>query len=155
LPTGATAGSPVATLALADAVNGFALFDLSSSVAGPDTLYALSTVEGLLRKFSTTDGVNWTASGSVATSAANLTGYADGNGVVSLFLTTGSTLSTLVDASGYGGTETGSIVSLATVGANEGFRGIGMWAPIPEPGTFALTGFGLLGLAFFRRSRKV
>src|SRR6185369_7882300 len=79
LPTGATAGSPVATLALADAVNGFALFDLSSSVAGPDTLYALSTVEGLLRKFTTADGVTWTASGSVASSAANLTGYADGN----------------------------------------------------------------------------
>ena len=61
LPTGATAPTPVVTLALTDAVNGFVLLDMDAGVAGDDTLYALSTVENLLRKYSF-NGATWSAS---------------------------------------------------------------------------------------------
>lgn len=155
LPTGATVPTAVVTLALADAVNSFALFDLDPSAsadsAGDDTLYALSTVEGLLRKY-TFNGSSWVASGSTATAAANLTGSASG-GSVSLFLTTTTTLSTITDSSGYNANLTGSISSLATAGANTGFRGLNMF-PVPEPSTAVLGGLGLLGLIFARRNKK-
>jgi len=149
LPTGATTPSPVVSLATGDAVNGFAFFDLSPAVAGDDTLYALSTVEGLLRKY-TFDGTSWSASGSLSSTAANLAGYANGV-TVSLFLTSGSTLSGLTDSSGYNGSLSGSLTTLATAGANTAFRGVGV-LQVPEPSTFSL---GILGLAlFFARPRR-
>ena len=153
LPTGLTVASPVVTLALADAVNGFALFDLSAGVAGDDTLYALSTVENLLRKY-TFDGVNWTASGSVSASGAlNLAGYASGS-AVNLFLTTATTLSSFSDASGYNANiNAGSLTTLATSGANTGYRGIGLFAgEVPEPTSLALVAFGA-GVVMFRRRK--
>ena len=153
LPTGLTVASPVVTLALADAVNGFALFDLSAGVAGDDTLYALSTVENLLRKY-TFDGVNWTASGSVSASGAlNLAGYASGS-AVNLFLTTATTLSSFSDASGYNANiNVGSLTTLATAGANTGYRGIGLFAgEVPEPTSLALVAFGA-GVVMFRRRK--
>lgn len=153
LPTGLTAATPVATLALADAVNGFALFDLNAGVAGDDTLYALSTVENLLRKY-TFDGVNWIASGSVsANSALNLAGYASGS-TVNLFLTTGTTLSSFSDASGYNANiNAGTFTTLATAGANTAFRGVGLFpSVVPEPTSLALVGLGA-GVAMLRRRK--
>src|SRR5262245_32856668 len=74
LPTGATTPTPVATLATADAVNGFFLADLNPAVSGIDTVYALSTVEALLRKF-TFNGTTWAANGSIAAATVqDLTG---------------------------------------------------------------------------------
>lgn len=147
LPTGPVVSNSVVVLATGDAVNGFAFFDLNPSVAGNDTLYALSTVEGLLRKY-TFDGSLWSASGSIASSAADVTGLASG-GSVSLWLTSGSTLSGLTDSSGYGGTLSGTTTSLATSTANTAFRGLVVY--VPEPSAFALIGMGLTGLIFFRR----
>jgi hypothetical protein len=152
LPTGATSPTAVVPLALTDAVNGFALFDLSSSVAGDDTLYALSTVENLLRKY-TFDGTSWTSSGSIsAGGAVDLTGVAVG-GAVTLYLTSGTTLSTEADLSGYNAAITGAVTSLTTAGANTAFRGIGMFA-VPEPGTAMLGLLGLVVLAVGRRIRR-
>ena len=155
LPTGATAATPVVTLATTDAVNGFALFDLSGSVAGDDTLYALSTVENLLRKY-TYDGTSWLASGSIsAGGAVDLAGYFDGTGV-NLFLTSGTTLFGETDSSGYNASITGSLGTLASAGANTAFRGIGTFQPsvtVPEPSSFALVAMGLLGLRAVRRKR--
>jgi hypothetical protein len=147
LPTGATAPTPVVTLTTADAVNGFALFDLDG-VAGDDTLYALSTVANQLLKYSLVGG-SWVASGSISASgASNLAGYSSGS-TVNLFLTTASTLYSEVDASGYNSSITGSPTSLATAGVNTAFRGVGMFpVVVPEPSVLSLglVGAGLLAL---------
>jgi hypothetical protein len=149
LPTTATTPTTVVSLATGDAINGFALFDLDSGVAGVDTLYALSTVEGLLRKY-TYDGSTWAASGSVSSGAANLAGYVDGTDV-KLFLTSATTLFSLTDSSGYNANITGSLTSLASAGVNTAFRGIGI-TPVPEPTALSL-GLVAAGLMIFRRRR--
>jgi hypothetical protein len=150
LPTGATSPTAVVTLATADAVNGFALFDLSAGVAGPDTLYALSTVEGLLRKYSY-DGTNWLANGSLAASGINnLAGVANGS-TVTLFLTTTSVLKTLADSSGYNTTITGTFTDLATAATNTGFRGIGVLVPEPATAMMLVAAVTCLGAGFRRR----
>lgn len=150
LPTTATAAIPAVSLALADAVNGFAMFDLDASVAGDDTMYLLSTVENLLRKY-TFDGTTWLASGSVSAGGAlNLTGTANG-GTVDLFLTTSSAILSKTDVSGYNSTITaGGLTSVVTAGANTGFRGIGIL--VPEPTALSL-GLIALGAAGFRRRK--
>jgi len=147
LPTAATAATPVVTLGTADAVNGFILLDLSSGVAGPDTLYALSTVANQLLKY-TYDGTNWNATGSIAGgSGNNITAQVVG-GNVNLYVTSTTALQTLTDSSGYGGTLAGTLNSIAAAATNTGFRGIGTLNEIvvPEPGTFALLAIaGLFG----------
>ena len=155
LPTTLTTPTAIATLALGDAVNGYVLEDLSPTVAGADTLYALSVVESLLRKY-TFDGTNWTASGSVSSAALNVTAGITGTSV-SLFLTSGSTLSRLNDLSGYGGTLTGTTTAVATAATNTAFRGIGdfnaAYSLIPEPTTLvALAGLGFVGVARRRKA---
>jgi hypothetical protein len=155
-PSGPTVAIPIVSALITDAVNGFALFDLNPSVAGDDTLYALNTVQSRLLKYSTTDGINWTANGFLSTTAANLTGYLDvSTGNVDLFLTTATTLLMEVDSSGFGNTINGSLTSLATAGVNTGFRGIGtLTTAVPEPGSLALLGLSGLALLLFRRQRK-
>ncbi len=154
LPTGPVTSNSVVVLATGDAVNGIAFFDLSASVAGDDTLYALSTVENRLRKY-TFDGATWAEDGflalasTAAAGAQNLDGYVIG-GEVELFLTSSSTLSSLSDASGYDGTLSGSFTSLANADSNKGFRGIAVL--VPEPTTAALLGLGIAAFALRRRA---
>ena len=134
LPTGATTGTPMVSLGLTAVVNGFALFDLSPSVPGADTLYALSTAQNRVIKY-TFDGTSWVASGFIsANGAVDIAGVTSGS-TVNLFLTSGTTLFSEIDSSGYGANITGTLTTLATAGANEGFRGI---VVIPEPSTFSL-----------------
>jgi hypothetical protein len=152
LPTGATTPTAVVTLATGDAVNGFVLLDLNPGVAGDDTLYALSTLENLLRKY-TFDGTSWLSNGSIpASSAANLTGVASGS-TATLYLTSTSSLYAFVDVSGVGGTITGALgPALAVAATNTGFRGIGL---IPEPASATILGAaGLLALTRRRRQTK-
>jgi hypothetical protein len=139
LPTGATAPTAVVTLATGDAVNGFVLVDLDAGLAGADTLYALSTVESLLRKY-TYNGTTWSASGSVSSTGIDITAQVSG-GIATLYLTTTTALQSLADASGYGGTLAGSPASIATAGTNTAFRGIGTIV-IPEPSCLALLSLG-------------
>lgn len=145
-PTGTTAATPVATLALADAVNGIYLLDLSNSVAGVDTLYALSTIENLIRKYSF-DGTTWTATGSIgANSAQNLVATIAGSGV-NIYTTTGGSIRAMTDSSGYNGTLSGTTSVIVTAGTNTAFRGIGI---LPEPTSLT----ALAGMLVMGRRRK-
>jgi hypothetical protein len=149
LPTSATAATPIVVLGTADAVNGFVLLDLDAGVAGADTLYALSTVANQLLKY-TYNGTSWSASGSISGSLGNnITAQVVG-GTVNLYVTTTTALLSLSDSSGYGGTLTGSLTSIATAGTNTGFRGIGTLLVVPEPGSLVLIGLGCC-IAFVRR----
>jgi len=129
LPTNTTVPTAVVTLALSDAINSFVMLDLNPSVAGDDTIYAMSTVENLLRKYSF-DGTNWTSRGSISAGGAqNITGYV-ANNVAVLYVTSGSSLFSFSDASGPTGALSGSLGSaIATAGALTAFRGIGMFPP--------------------------
>lgn len=152
LPTGTVAAVPDVSLALADAVNGIWYADLSTTVAGSDTVYLLSTVENLLRKYSF-DGTNWVSNGSIpASGASDITGSVSSSGV-SLFTTSTSALRTFVDTSGYNGTlsASGALTSIATAGTNTGFRGLGILNVVPEPTSLAALG---LGMTVLSRRRK-
>ena len=149
LPTGTTSAAPIVTLATSDAVNGFSLFDLSPTIPGADTLYALSTVENMLRKY-VFDGSAWNLFGSISgASAANLTGATNGTDV-NLYLTSPTGLFAFTDSSGYAGTLSGSLgPAIATANVNTAFRGIGL-IPVPEPSAMVLSA---LGLALFSQRR--
>ena len=133
-------------------MNGFALFDMSTSVAGVDTLYALNTITNRLLKYSF-DGTSWSANGTLlmastaATGAVDLTGIVSGTSVA-LYLTSGATLSKITDASGFGMTLAGTFSSLASAATNTAFRGIGTFAIVPEPDAFLFGGLvcGVIGL---------
>lgn len=151
LPTTTTPATPIVSLATSDAVHGIAFFDLNSSVAGVDTLYAMSVVEGRLRKYSF-DGTTWQGNGFLAFSTmgqGNVAGYEIGGGAIQLFFSTGASLVTLTDTSGWNGTLTGTFTTLANAPANTAFRGL--VAMVPEPGAWAMLGLGLSALFLLRR----
>ncbi|MEI8039882.1 MAG: PEP-CTERM sorting domain-containing protein [Verrucomicrobiota bacterium] len=151
LPVGATVGTPAVVQGITDTINGYAMFDLSPIVAGPDTIYALSTVQNKLYKY-TYNGTSWASSGSMGASGAlNIGGVSTNGSSVNLFLTSASTLFSEYDASGYNATISGTLTTLATAGANTAFRGVAL---IPEPSTISL---GLLAagtLLALRRRRS-
>jgi len=151
LPTGVTAATPIISLTTADAIQGFAMFNLNNAnPGGADTIYAMSTVASQLLKYSF-NGSSWVANGSISSGAQDITGVANG-GSVTLYLTGSSGLQTLTDASGFGNTISGSISTITSNPINEAFRGIEIL--VPEPSTAVLGGLGLLGLLFARRNRK-
>jgi hypothetical protein len=154
LPTGATAPTPLASLALGDAVNGFSLFDLDATIPGVDTMYLLSTVENLLRKY-TLDGLGtWNASGAIgAGGAQNLTGLLNG-GAVNLYLSTGTGIRPFTDGTGYNGLIDGLTLdaAIATAPTNTAFRGIAIIS-VPEPTAAALLITAAAGMLAWRRRR--
>ncbi len=119
---------------------GFFLADLSTSVAGNDTLYIADEVLGL-QKFSLVGGT-WTANGSIGTDADDyrgLTASVYGTSVT-LFATIkggndadgGGELVKLTDTTGYNATLTGTSTVLATAANNTAFRGVAL-APYNLP----------------------
>jgi uncharacterized repeat protein (TIGR01451 family) len=130
---------------------GFFFADLSTSVAGDDTLYVSDDSAFALRKYSLVSG-SWTLNGTIGVSSDSyrgLTGTVSGSNVT-LYATrkggSGSTgggeLVRLVDSSGYGGTLTGTPTVLATAASNTAFRGVAL-APVTPSTNVDLT----IGLA--------
>jgi len=104
---------------------GFFFADLDAGVAGADTVYVADDTPGTIQKYSFVNG-NWTASGTIsATGVRGLTGKVTGSSV-ELFVTSGTSLSTLTDTSGYNQTISGTVSSIATAGANTAFRGVAL-----------------------------
>lgn len=172
----ATSGQTIANISGISSTNSaspyqFAFADLSSSVAGFDTLYVADDTSGTggIQKFSLVGGT-WTLNNTITVS--NLRGLTlsvdSGSGAVSLFATSGGTgigtgggsLYFLSDTTGYNVSMTGSLTTLATASTNTTFRGVAFTpgttvnlAAVPEPTTTALGVVGLLGaiLAFRRK----
>ncbi len=115
----------------------FFLADLSSSIAGMDTLYVADDGAGLL-KYSLVAGT-WTANGLLGTTTDDyrgLTGVA-ANGSVTLYAVRDNgggadTLVTVTDTSGYNAGITGTVSTVATAAANTAFRSVAL-APAPAP----------------------
>jgi hypothetical protein len=100
-------------------------------------------------------GGTWTLSytllntGTSTTIARGLAGTVDGSGNTLLFFTTGSLLGEVIDT----GVNTSTFTTLATAATGYAFRGVEL-LPVPEPGSCAILGLGLLSFALFRRFRR-
>jgi hypothetical protein len=142
--------------------------DLSSAVAGVDTLYVADDAAGI-QKYTLTSGA-WVLTGTAtASTVRGLTGYVDSDGV-RLFGTTGGSTSTgggtvysFLDNTGYNGTITGAAPTLFTQaalqtalgGTSDHYAFRGPEVAIPEASTFALlAGLGALTVAFVRRKQS-
>lgn len=155
LPTAAGAtGSLIAAV-----TNPYAFYfaDLSSSVAGLDTLFVAvdtttASTSGLF-KFTKSAAGTWSASGSITgTVLRGLTATVN-NGQAQLFATNDSKLFGFADA-GYGTTLTGALTTLATASANTAFRGLDVTAAVPEPSSYAIALAGLAVAGTVARRRK-
>jgi hypothetical protein len=151
----------------------FAFADLSSSVAGLDTLYVADDggATGIL-KYSLVSGT-WTLNGNVT--AAGVRGLTlsvnASTGAVSLFGTTGGTAAagggsiySFTDSTGFNGAFSGTAASIATAVTNTAFRGVAyvpgttvnvVYAPIPEPGEYAVAIAVMLGAVIVMRRRRM
>lgn len=114
--------------------NDFFFADLSTTEPGLDTLYAVPVGTGAgngLFKYTRTGGV-WAQTGTAITPVsdnAHITGIISGSDVT-LFVVNGTavgnSIQTITDTSGYGGTLTGSLATIASAGANTSFRGLAL-----------------------------
>jgi uncharacterized repeat protein (TIGR01451 family) len=149
---------PVLTDTTNPSTYAFYLADLTGTVPGFDTLYAVddtsSTAGGIL-KFSLV-GTNWVSNGTLdgtGTSYRGLAATVSGTTVTLYAVRKGGTGATgggelvkLVDASGYNGALTGVPTLLATAAANTAYRGVALSpqnAVVPQPDlTVSVTGPG-------------
>ena len=134
LPFASTASAPAEPYA-------YSLLTLGTGAA-PDTLYAADNSLGAVVKYGLVDG-SWVQQGSVP--VANITGLTanDASGTVTIYATasgsdgTSGTLYKITDASGIGGTLSGTAAVIASTPAGEAFRGVAF-----APGTVIGTGGG-------------
>ncbi len=78
------------------------------------------------------DGSNWNSNGSVGGTGAfqGLTGSLSG-GIVKLYVTTPTGISSITDSSGFNGTLTASVTAVASAASDEAFRGIAFVPQLP------------------------
>ena len=103
----------------------FYFADLSSAVAGVDTLYvADNTGTNGLEKFSLV-GSAWVLNNKITTPAGmlGLTASTSGN-TVSLFITTSTGIYSLTDTAGYNANDNGTATQIVTAATNTAFRGV-------------------------------
>jgi hypothetical protein len=146
LPT--TATQPVTNLPFAaSAPTGpysYSLLTLGSG-STPDTLYVADNALNAIVKYGLENG-SWVQLGSAPVPSVTGLTANDNNGTVTLYATssgsagTAGTLYQLTDASGTGGTLTGTATALASTPANEAFRGVAY-----APGTAIGSGGGGTG----------
>jgi len=111
---------------------GYFFADLDPGVPGVDTLYVADDGTQAITKFSLVGGT-WVVNGVVGGDAddyRSITGIVSGT-TVQLFAVRGAspnTLVTITDTSGYNGTFSGTVTTLATAGTNISLRGV---APTP------------------------
>ena len=106
----------------------------------------------------TFDGTTWTLqytllnNGTTTTGCRGLIGEVDGSGNTDLFATTSisSTANTLIEVVDTGASASPTVIATAPTG--DAFRGVVLL--VPEPGSFALAGLGLLVLAACKRWRR-
>ena len=107
----------------------FFFADLSNTVAGVDVLY-IADDGGNILKYSLVAG-SWTANGSAtAAGVRGLIGSVNAT-KVTLYATTGASLYSFVDNTGYNATMSGAASVIASAATNMAFRGIG-FAPVPS-----------------------
>lgn len=151
-----TSGTFTGTLIAASASPyAFMFADLSSSVAGVDTLYVADDTSstGGIRKFSKSSAGTWALNNTLALSGVRgLTGAVNA-GQVQLFATTGSTLFGLLDGAGYNANLSSSITTLAAASANTVYRGVSLTPAVPEPTGYLLAVAGLAWLGRGARRR--
>lgn len=117
--------------------NAFYFAHLNSAASGsaPDTVYVADDAAGQIQKFTLSGGV-WNQTGAVnVTGVRGLTATIDTVGAattVTLYATTASSLVKVADASGYGGTLSGSPTTLASAATNTAFRSVAL-APVSNP----------------------
>jgi len=162
LPT--TSGQTVATLpgTSGTAPSGpyaFVQLTLGSGTV-PDTMYVADDGASMVEKWSLESG-NWTLTGEEALTAPRGITAVETNGVVDLFVTTGSSaiitnIDEFTDASGLDGTFSSSTNTIVQLAAGEQFRGIvDLTTVIPEPSTVMLVAISLIGgLLTVRRRRS-
>ena len=124
----------------------------------PDTMYVADDGNSTVEKWSLVSG-SWTLTGSEAMTAPRGIAAVVTNGVVDVFVTSGSSgaitnIDKFVDASGYGGTFSSGTNIITQLPSGEQFRGVVELTLVPEPTTFALVGVGMLGLLAIRRRRS-
>ncbi len=140
----------------------FAFADLSSAVAGMDTLYVADDTNNTtsILKYSLIGGT-WTAEGSITAAGVRGLTLSVVGGNVDLYATSGGSggpsgggsLYSFVDTTGYGAAMSGSATSIASASTNEAFRGVA-FAPVPEPSTALTLAGGIAVLQLLRRRRS-
>ncbi|RTL32545.1 MAG: PEP-CTERM sorting domain-containing protein [Burkholderiales bacterium] len=154
LPTsGTSTGSLIAASASPYA---FMFADLSSSVAGVDTLYVADDTSstGGIRKYSKAANGTWSLNNTLVLSGVRgLTGSVVGNSV-QLFATSGTNLYSFTDSSGYNANLAGAATSLVSASTNTVFRGVALAPAVPEPASsgLALVSLALMGMLARKRA---
>ncbi|QNP49137.1 hypothetical protein [Diaphorobacter aerolatus] len=138
-PTSSTTATRLPGLSDAETPNSyaFALLDLDGA-PGVDTLYVADENMGIA-KYSLAAG-SWVARGTVGGSAdayRGLTATVSAGAVTVFAIRGGNTLVSMVDASGFGGTFSGTPTILSTAGALQNFRGVALAPEVSVTATAA------------------